>query len=740
MTKCDFELLNASNILDYLKQGNLKNAVRLLELTTEKFPNKCLAEEINTLREDLNRIVTYWRQDAKDPLLQQFLDEIKRHIFDLYMDSVTLYLNEADSGFLNEMKKKANKKGDSWEWEEVRRKLENYVSEEALASLGIDDDTDRYYRIYDDHMEYLQRLFYHLATMGQLKNREVESIKQLLLTPTVDSVDQQVIVTALMLTGLRTFDIRKFDILAHTVLYSEDVRVKERALVGFVFSMGTDMQLIFPEYQTIFDSVMDHEELRDEVLEMQMQVIYSMNAKADSRTLREEIMPEMMKNMPFKYKNGKIEEKEEDPMDDILGNDKTEKIEEKMHIMIDRMNDMRNKGADLFFSDFAQVKDYPFFSEMCNWFLPFSINHKEVRKVATTQEIKNIIELFTRESMTCDSDNYSYAFAFAQVANKMPTHILEALSTVPTTSLDEDLAASIVRRNYIQSLYRFFNLFKWTNGYFTPFSYNKERYDTPKEKSECVFMLNPLFVKAPWFGDLYPSFLLFFSKYFNKDDKEWFDAITRVTWPMAHSFEGEMAMGVFLLKLNHQVKQAEECFRLALKHRPNSAVAMKKLAYTLNGVNDEEAFQLLMNAQGLQPDNEALCFDVAKKGFETGHFEEVIPLLYELYYKRQDDREVKEMLASSLLLNGQIDKSEEIFDKVYDKRVEMSEYTAFYVAATWLKTDSVRQTHEMINEKDIDIESVLTASIWERPQGKYLRKLFDSHGISVEETYLLFHY
>ena len=117
MTKCDFELLNASNILDYLKQGNLKNAVRLLELTTEKFPNKCLAEEINTLREDLNRIVTYWRQDAKDPLLQQFLDEIKRHIFDLYMDSVTLYLNEADSGFLNEMKKKANKKGDSWEWE-----------------------------------------------------------------------------------------------------------------------------------------------------------------------------------------------------------------------------------------------------------------------------------------------------------------------------------------------------------------------------------------------------------------------------------------------------------------------------------------------------------------------------------------------------------------------------------------------------------------------------------------------
>ena len=201
MTKCDFELLNASNILDYLKQGNLKNAVRLLELTTEKFPNKCLAEEINTLREDLNRIVTYWRQDAKDPLLQQFLDEIKRHIFDLYMDSVTLYLNEADSGFLNEMKKKANKKGDSWEWEEVRRKLENYVSEEALASLGIDDDTDRYYRIYDDHMEYLQRLFYHLATMGQLKNREVESIKQLLLTPTVDSVDQQVIVTALTLTG-----------------------------------------------------------------------------------------------------------------------------------------------------------------------------------------------------------------------------------------------------------------------------------------------------------------------------------------------------------------------------------------------------------------------------------------------------------------------------------------------------------------------------------------------------------
>lgn len=35
------------------------------------------------------------------------------------------------------------------------------------------------------------------------------------------------------------------------------------------------------------------------------------------------------------------------------------------------MMDMREKGVDIYFSGFSQMKRFPFFSSLVNWFVPF---------------------------------------------------------------------------------------------------------------------------------------------------------------------------------------------------------------------------------------------------------------------------------------------------------------------------------------------------------------------------------
>ena len=81
-------------------------------------------------------------------------------------------------------------------------------------------------------------------------------------------------------------------------------------------------------------------------------------------------MPDIMRNSNLTIGRLGIMEKEEDAIESILHQDADEKRMEQMEEKVRKMMDMQKQGSDIYFGGFSQMKRFPFFNDMVNWFTP----------------------------------------------------------------------------------------------------------------------------------------------------------------------------------------------------------------------------------------------------------------------------------------------------------------------------------------------------------------------------------
>lgn len=688
---------------------NLKCKKALLQLTAllESNGDMGMAEEFAYIKDDYNRMTSYWLNDVKDPCLENMINGLARRIANFISEYSSRLLNQEDSCYLLTLKRQAGKKGDSWIWSDIRHKLESFVSDEALAGLDFaGEGEERLERIIDEHYEYSQRLFNHIATMGLICGNEVDDVIDLLCSPTVDSGDQQLIVSALTLSGSRAFDINKFKVMAHVCRKGATMRVRQRALVGFVLTQGYNMNVIYKEQNDIFAETIADEDIASQLVELQMQMLFCKKAESDSDVLEKEIMPEMLKNSPIRINKGKLEEKE-DSIEDILGGNDEESRAEEVERLINKMNGMQKAGSDIFFNGFSHMKNFPFFDNMVNWFLPFSNSNKNVRQCLKTYGGAGFLELLFSNTSFCDSDRFSFVFAFEHVVKRMPSSILEHLNTSNlNTDKGMEETPTLYRRNYLQCLYRFFKLFKWSNGYFSPFvqwrKYKGACYWSHGNRSSYVpfyvFIVNTLFLNTRWLEENLPRLMLFFCKnHYEGLDIE----LMAIIWPYIDTYEGNMARGkfydTFLLG-----DSGLEYYQRALELKPNSVIAKKKVALHLMEYNPEEAKKMLMELKQEGVDSPSMNYHLALSCLKVGDYTTGLPLLYKLEYMYPEDDKINALFGATLLLGGNIEKAYAVFDKVMDFQSTKINSIAFLVAC-WLKTGSVTKTIEAVKSKNITI-------------------------------------
>lgn len=716
-----------------------KGAINDLEANMEEYGDMGMEDTIDAIREDFERLEDYWLRDVKDPCLDKMVNKITVRIANAISEYSSRLLNQEDSCYLLTLKREAGRKGDLWQWSDIRRKLESFISDEALAGLDFDGQgRERLYRIIDEHYEYSKRLFNHLATMGLLGGNDADDIIDLLSSPTVDSSDQQLIVSALTLSGSRAFDINKYRIMAHVCRSGANMMVRQRALVGFVLTQGYCMYKIFPEQKEIFDEVMADDDIASQLVELQMQMVFCMKAMGDSEVLENEIMPEMLKNSPVRIKDGKFEEMDES-MDDILGTNDIEKRTEEVERLMGRLHGMQNSGADIFFKGFSHMKRFPFFNDMVNWFLPFSTSHRSMREVVDMLGGDDFFRMLFSKTSFCDSDRYSFVLALQHVFRQMPAEVFEQLKTSSRCDDMQDVVdtPTLYRRNYLQGLYRFFKLFKWRNGYFSPFvliHQDGEVFCNSEENISYIpyylFASNPLFLESEWLKKNLPRLLLFFCK----NELEFFYEDLYVEWPLIDTFEGNMAMAKYLDKIHHCYSgKVLPYYKRALELNPQSVVAKKMVAYKSMETEPEQAKRLLFELLESDADNVKLNYNAAKVCYDLGDYKSGLPLLYKLEYMYPDDLKIKYLFGATLVLNGNFDKACAVFDKVDDYENMGDVCPLCVVAAYWLATRSVAKTIEAVNGKGIVIDNYDLSS---EEIKRYINLLLDN-GISHAEYNLM---
>ena len=64
--------------------------------------------------------------------------------------------------------------------------------------------------------------------------------------------------------------------------------------------------------------MLENQTVCEELVQLQQQIIFCINAEKDNQTIQQEIMPDLLKNSNFRVTRNGIEEIEEDALEDIL--------------------------------------------------------------------------------------------------------------------------------------------------------------------------------------------------------------------------------------------------------------------------------------------------------------------------------------------------------------------------------------------------------------------------------------
>jgi hypothetical protein len=463
-----------SALSDIIKNGNLISAIITLK---ELLKEKGLYEYDNRIEEiesSYNLMKDYMLRGYKDKMRASLYADMLRKLYIITYD-LSKKLMIADGGFYSIAYNKSFMIN-LFE-ENISDKLEKYVQDLAMASLQ-PDDTRRatVEKLQNERQAYQADLFDAIIVSPYWNEDICSKMTATLLNPMLDVSDILTILSGISLSSTSLFDYWRFKTLYNVFVGSVDENVKQRAFVGWAFSLNTLGITFFNEAKELFAEALKNDaqiNLRHQLYELQLQIIYCSDAEKDNESIQKNIMPDLLRNGNFKVTRSGIVETEEDSVDEIINSDDVDKKMEQMEEGFSKMVDMQKRGSDIYFGGFSQMKRFPFFLKVSNWFAPFDIDSPNLSVVKAKLGKMKLLDSLYKSSSFCDSDKYSFAFAIVSIIDQLPASMREMMDTAEFFGMpggeSDSQSSSYVRRRYLQDLYRFFKLNTYKNEFQNPF-------------------------------------------------------------------------------------------------------------------------------------------------------------------------------------------------------------------------------------------------------------------------------
>ena len=359
-------------------------------------------------------------------------------------------------------------------------------------------------------------------------------------------------------------------------------------------------------------NIADSERGRRDIMTVFLQFIRSRSTERISQKVRDELVPKLMKLSPEmrrKMRDGfsdDIEEMAKNPDWQEMLNESgiTDKMQE--------LSRMQAEGSDVFLSSFARLKSFPFFNDVANWFIPFTPRHSSIFRVFAGNSGSMLLSMVDRTGAFCDSDKFSFALSVATMPDQHRSMMMAQFDEQQEQVINE-MAGSLpnpdkqrenIANKYVQSLYRFFNLFRSRNDFYNPFSTRLNLIDVPFV-SDALSDTKSLRLIAEFY----------FSMQCYTDALSTFDKVLKQDPPTASDYQ---KTGYCHEQLKQYVLATADYEKVELL-KPNDVWTLKHLALCYRAVNDtEKAIANYKRAEALQPDNVALANNIANCLLEGG--------------------------------------------------------------------------------------------------------------------------
>lgn len=634
-------------LIDRRELGNALWAVRKF---VDDNPHMIYDEELENIENDYRLMLDYMRRGFNDPHRGTIYDNLTARLYRFASDMYMTYMTRHSSFFADALKKSDSRRFTD---ETIKAELEEYIADVAMLSLETEPArTEKSNRLYNRHNDFMQALFCHIIVSRQWSEHDSDFFNNLLLSPTVDSIDAQLLISAITLATMNNMDVNKFSVLIHVYLTSTDEKIRQRALVGWVFALSSRTRIV-PKMKHLVSEALSHDGVAHELADLQKQIIFCMNAEQDTDTIRRDIMPELMKNNNLNITRFGISEKEDDPMADIFDPGASERAMEKMEESFQKMMNMQKAGSDIYFGGFSQMKRFPFFYNVANWFYPFYIEHPEVSRTAGNLKDTPLLTNILNNGPFCDSDKYSFTLAISSIISRLPDNMKEMLNSPEVlgqvVSPEDQQQPAYIRRMILQDMYRFFRLYP-----------QREQLVNPFDAKHFIFISDDLFDDTD-IRVLIPDLCYFMIKHKNGNALR--NIMSKDT--CADNPKMLLVRGMYELNFAKKPEKAVELFEKLKTEEPENRRVLSLLArsyFECGRFEDSAACYRILHDNDQQNKTVALNLCVALS--KAKKYSDAINLLYRLDIEQPDSSAVKRVLAWTLLGMEKYDQAEKEYSRL----------------------------------------------------------------------------
>lgn len=300
--------ISLERIYRQLTRGNVGRGIAEMETYLAAWPNPQTSQKLADLESEYALLEDYWLRGVKDPLMEEQYQHMLQRLYTLFAN-IAIHRHLQASSYLQGIYTTARTSSNRWTLDAIRQEMEGFVSDTALLELEPEDQRrEKRQALYKRHQQQMNALFNYMLTSHIWTTGIGKDMEQLLLSPTIDNVDQQLLISAITLSLMNRFDWVKFRLLVNVYRQAVDQLVRQRALVGWALSIDDNYLAVFPEMRTLVAELLQSEEVCHELTELQIQLVYTLDQEKVTTTFQQEIMPGLMENNGFRVTKDGIEE------------------------------------------------------------------------------------------------------------------------------------------------------------------------------------------------------------------------------------------------------------------------------------------------------------------------------------------------------------------------------------------------------------------------------------------------
>lgn len=702
---------NCPNHKQYMRRlmhGLLKTVLANMSLLQcKKLPDDMLGFLKQYVKPSEELDIPEMTPEARTKFVFGAVSELDQLLVDIEMDI------RSDQGIFKDLKKQ----GEAIDIKEVKPTLEKFVSREAMLFLNHDlskeEQDQASARLYQEWEEYREKIFDRFVSSGYWNNEERAVVKDTILSPTVDSLTSQLLVSAITLSAATVFDMGKFTLLYDIYRLADDDEVKVRALLGWLLvSTNCGCYEQQPDFRSFAEQLTEDckndPDLLAEIIKAQKMLAVTVFSEQKSIDYTNDIMASLSKRFlgDLRDKVADLLEADED-MRNIFGIEDDEETSEESPIRSDdtntdedripnldadiesplSMDEMMDKGIDILLPQFKMLRDQTeFFTHLYNWFMPFYLKNPHITEaLGFVDEKRKFCKAFCSTARSCPADAYSLANLIVSHPNEIPENIVDCYDDPEdeedgSESADEEEIvkeffnepeehrAKRIRINYIRNLMRFSKFYTAKDEIFNIFD------ELDDDKPAYAVLAGPLFQDE--FFDKYRMAIARYS--FRREFPDLVEVMLEGV--PCDTLEMHFMKGWVCMQKgdNHSLRMAVDHFKKMLKIKPDMKQVYLQLGTCYRNLIQvdeyQENFDKLMEFKDSFSEEELFELKLDKLKFivMNNRFEEAMPLAYELDYTHPENQMAGALLTQLLIKIGG-EHAEENFQKAHQR---LDEYFA----------------------------------------------------------------